>query len=458
MQRSYTLYILIVLVLVAILLICLAVGVLAWRRGLFAPRATEEPTGAVYTQAAATFIAQVTQQALLTQIAGGLESTPTPGGVPTFAPPTQPLPSPSATPSLIPTATQVFPTPLPPTATSRPVRCNAAAFIRDVTVPDGTSLAPGVDFTKVWRLQNVGSCTWDRNYSVVFVDGDRLSASRSVPLPKVVEPGETVDVGVEMAAPSRQGRYTGYWMLSSSSGEVFGIGSRANDAFWVVIRVLAPNENFAFDLAVNACLATWRSNAGQLPCPGDQTSRDGSVVLLDRPELEDGRRENESTLWTRPQQSNGGWIQGVYPAYKVREFDRFLAEIGCLQGNSGCELRFNLNYVLQDGVMRNLGSWYEKYDGKVTRIEVDLASLVGKSVQFVLSVENLGRPANANGFWLVPSVRRFPPTPTPTPTRTATLPAPTVTPTVTTTPTLPPDEPTPTPSATPTMPYPYPSP
>ena len=37
---------------------------------------------------------------------------------------------------------------------------DAATFVSDVTVPDGTSFNPGDTFTKTWRLSNSGSTTW----------------------------------------------------------------------------------------------------------------------------------------------------------------------------------------------------------------------------------------------------------------------------------------------------------
>jgi len=41
-----------------------------------------------------------------------------------------------------------------------PAGCDRAQFISDVTVPDGTTFAPGATFTKTWRLKNSGTCTW----------------------------------------------------------------------------------------------------------------------------------------------------------------------------------------------------------------------------------------------------------------------------------------------------------
>ena len=224
------------------------------------PQTPEINVDALYTQAAQTVQAQLTQQALSTPI-----STPVSpiNPTPTSIPPTVALPT--ASPTLSPTAapTLPLPTPLPPTPTAIPILCDQAKFIADVTVADGTTYSPGAEFTKIWRLRNDGSCTWNNSYSLVFVSGDRMSAPRSVPLPGNVRPGEAVDVKVDFLAPAEQGRYRGYWMLSNADGERFGIGDKAQNAFWVEIRVAAPNQNFAYDFATNMCTATWRSSAGR---------------------------------------------------------------------------------------------------------------------------------------------------------------------------------------------------
>lgn len=375
------------------------------------PQTPETNVDALYTQAAQTVQAQLTQQALSTPVSGTPVEPLNP--TPTSVPPTAALPT--ASPTLSPTAapTLPLPTPLPPTPTTIPILCDKAKFIADVTVADGTTYSPGAEFTKIWRLRNDGSCTWNSSYSLVFVNGDRMSAARSVPLPGNVRPGETVDVKVDFLAPAEQGRYRGYWMLSNADGERFGIGDNAQNAFWVEIRVAAPNQNFAYDFATNMCTATWRSSAGSLPCPGDAQSSDGSVTLLDRPVLENGRREDEATILTRPEATRDGWIQGVYPPYKVRSGDHFLADVGCLENNQRCEVVFSLDYQIGGGGMKNLGEWYEIYDGSLTRIDVDLSALEGKNIQLILSVTNYGRPSQANAFWLAPSIRQIKPTPTP---------------------------------------------
>jgi hypothetical protein len=376
----------------------------------------ETSVDALYTQAAQTIQAQLTEQAAGTQIALPTQ-TGTPQGipptitsqpvVPTVVVPTQVI-LPSATQTLLPT-----PTSLPPTPTPIQVLCDHASFVKDVTVADGTNYPPGAEFTKIWRLRNVGSCSWDSDYSLVFVSGDRMSAPKAASLEDTVRPGENVDLAVDMMAPGDQGRYRGFWMLENPEGETFGINEDADDPFWVDIRVQAPNKNFALDLATNMCTATWRSSAGPLGCPGDPDDEDGSVSLLNDPRLENGRRENEPTLLTRPEETHDGWIQGVYPSYKVKAGDHFLADIGCLEDSQGCEVLFTLEYQVSGGPVKQLGEWYEIYDGSITRVDVDLSGLEGKTIQLILSATGYGKPSRANPFWLAPSVRQYGPTPVP---------------------------------------------
>ncbi len=115
--------------------------------------------------------------------------------------------------------------------------CNRATFIADVNVPDNTNFAGGTSFTKTWRLRNDGSCTWTTGYSLVFDHGYALGGPSSVSIPADVAPGATVDLSVNLTAPSDSGIYQGYWKLQDASGNRFGIGRDASVAFWVKISV-----------------------------------------------------------------------------------------------------------------------------------------------------------------------------------------------------------------------------
>jgi hypothetical protein len=136
--------------------------------------------------------------------------------------------TPTVTP-VTPTATPEPATPTPgPTATDSPptvvVLCDNGHFVDDVTVPDGTEFAPGTPFTKTWRIQNIGVCTWSPTYEVVFSSGDQMGAPAALTFTTVdVPPGDTVDISIDMVAPLTAGSYKGLWLLKNDDGETFGL-------------------------------------------------------------------------------------------------------------------------------------------------------------------------------------------------------------------------------------------
>jgi hypothetical protein len=108
----------------------------------------------------------------------------------------------------------------------------------DVTIPDDTQLSPGEEFTKTWRLQNAGTCTWTTGYALAWFSGEALDAPASVPLTGEVAPGGTVDLSADMKAPEAAGTYQSNWKLRNPSGTLFGIGPNGGAAFWVRIAVV----------------------------------------------------------------------------------------------------------------------------------------------------------------------------------------------------------------------------
>lgn len=191
---------------------------------------TVAPMDAINTAAAQTVIAMSTEMA----------QTPTPG-----APASTQLPQDTA----VPATNQPLPT-LAPLATSTPAAggvttaCDRARFIKDVSVPDDSSFAPGTSFTKTWRLQNAGTCSWNSNYRLIFDSGDAMSGPASISLPGNVAPGQEVDLSVNLKAPTTAGNYIGYWKLENASGRRFGLGD-GDKAFWVKITTGVTPEPFA---------------------------------------------------------------------------------------------------------------------------------------------------------------------------------------------------------------------
>ena len=174
-----------------------------------------DPDTYIYTQSALTIEAMVTQSAL-TEI----PPTQTPAPVLTDAITQTPIPSVTAT-------------ALPASTSIKTIQCDWVAFIKDVTIPDKTVWIQGTHLTKTWRLKNRGSCTWTPDYSLVFSHGAQMGAPSAVKLPSYVQPGETVDVSVNLTVPEATGHYVGYWMLKNPSGVIFGYGERADKPFYI---------------------------------------------------------------------------------------------------------------------------------------------------------------------------------------------------------------------------------
>ena len=327
--------------------------------------------------------------------------------------------------SIMPSATQ----------SAQAATCYWAQFIADVTIPDGTNFAPGTAFKKTWRLKNIGTCAWNStDVSLIFDSGERMGAPVSSALPTTVNPGQTVDITVDMVAPSAAGHFFGYYKFKSAAGGVFGIGSTANKSFWVEINVTSSSGT-GYDFTANAASATWTSGAGALAFPGTEGSANGFALKKDKPKFENGIESAQAGLLFVPNNVNNGYIQAVYPAFKVQSGDRFQSTIGCEFGATTCYVAYRLDYQIGSGAVKTFWTFREKYEGWSYNANLNLSSLAGQDVKFILVISAYGSPTGDRALWGNPIIARAGgstgPTNTPSPTVTGTLPSPTPSKTVT---------------------------
>jgi hypothetical protein len=300
---------------------------------------------------------------------------------------------------------------VPGTAFSpRPVAadsCNLAQFIADVTIPDGSTIAPGSTFVKTWRLKNVGSCTWTTSYSAVFTGGDQMGAPATINMPSNVAPGATVDISVNLTAPTVNGHFRGNWKLRDNVGNIFGIGS-GNYLFWVDINVNASSTSgTTLDFVSTYCSALWASGSGGLPCPGTDGSANGFVINAAAPQLENGTTASMPGLIVNPQMVAGGFIKGFYPAYTVQSGDHFQSIINCAYTAPNCYVNFRLDYQIGGGPINTFWSFNERFDGLFFPVNLDLSSLAGQSVNFILytaDVSGHGTPSGDRAVWVGPRI------------------------------------------------------
>lgn len=181
----------------------------------------QQGAAAIQTEAAVTVAAQ------LTAAASSATASLTAAPFPTLAPAT-------ATATVQPVTQGP-----PPTSTTT---CDKGTYVADITYPDNTSVDSGTTFTKTWQLKNIGSCSWTTAYALVFAGGDSMSGPAAQALTANVDPGQTVNVSVNLTAPAANGTYTGNWSLRNGSGVVFYSG------FYVKIIVGGGGGGGAFSV------------------------------------------------------------------------------------------------------------------------------------------------------------------------------------------------------------------
>ena len=140
----------------------------------------------------------------------------------------------------------------PPAKAAAAVAPLQACFLADVTVPDGTVVAPGESFRKVWRLRNDGDVPLPEA-RLVWCGGAYGGPAQGgptwgVPVPPVA-PCAEFEVGVWLTAPEQvpgktaagnggDGLVRSYWRLEGvESGRGFG------HRLWAEVRVVEPEAS-----------------------------------------------------------------------------------------------------------------------------------------------------------------------------------------------------------------------
>ncbi len=124
------------------------------------------------------------------------------------------------TPTPAPSATQAPSTPPP-----QPSCTDGLALVQHLT-QEG-QMKPGQTFSKGWRVQNTGTCTWDTNYRLQFASGQQMGG-QAVALTAQVAPGGNYDLQVQLVAPLKAGDHQGIWQMHNGSGQAFGERLKVN--------------------------------------------------------------------------------------------------------------------------------------------------------------------------------------------------------------------------------------
>jgi len=234
-----------------------------------------------------------------------------------------------------------------------------------------------------------------------------MGGQNLMPLPAEVAPGQTVDLSMKFTAPAVERTHQGNWQIRNDKGEIFGTTATANRPFPLLIRVKAsPLMGTVYDFVANACSAQWSSGAGTLNCQGANLRRNGYVLRQSLAKPENGAIIVKPSLLTVPQNTLHGYIRALYPSFNVQKGDRFQATVSCEVGATACGILFRLDYQLADGVVHELWSVEERYNRNTSTVDIDLSSLAGQDVNFILTVLSLGPASDNRALWIEPRIVR----------------------------------------------------
>ena len=81
-------------------------------------------------------------------------------------------------------------------------------------------MSPGEEFTKTWKIKNIGTCAWGEGYKVIYSYGEEMDGVAQ-PFTAAIAPGQEVDVSVTFKAPDLPGTYFSFWTLQNALGVNF---------------------------------------------------------------------------------------------------------------------------------------------------------------------------------------------------------------------------------------------
>lgn len=140
-------------------------------------------------------------------------------------------------------------------------RGDRAGFVTDVNYPDGTLVAPGMHFTKTWRVQNVGDepwlkgsrklLCWDEEVVVtskrtgkpLHVAGRLVADAQEIALQKDMAIGEVFELSMGFTAPKTNGVVISYWVVAKPDGSLC---YEESAGIWCMVRVSDFADTIAF--------------------------------------------------------------------------------------------------------------------------------------------------------------------------------------------------------------------
>jgi hypothetical protein len=227
--------------------------------------------------------------------------------------------------------------------------CEVGASLVGETYPDGTIVQPGETFTKVWNVQNTGTCVWDVTWQLVFSGGDLMDGIATYSLPQPAQPGDIIPVPIILRSPAQSGAYAGEWMLKSPWGATFGVGSYSVPLSVSIVSGSTTPENRKTETVFDVTAVTYKVDRRCAPANTFYTitayvTTNGPLKVTFSTLQSDGHKENNYNLnfteatthtfeweWSQHKDSspNPRWAQAIMMSPHYREFDQVVLPSLC---------------------------------------------------------------------------------------------------------------------------------
>lgn len=119
-----------------------------------------------------------------------------------------------------------------PAAATQSTCSDNLTFLNDLSVPDGTVVAPESTLDKRWEVENSGSCNWGGGYRLKLIAGPEMGAASEQAL-FPARSGTRAVIRVVFKSPGEPGAYRSKWQAFNPEGQPFG------DPFFIDIVVSA---------------------------------------------------------------------------------------------------------------------------------------------------------------------------------------------------------------------------
>jgi hypothetical protein len=200
--------------------------------------------------------------------------------------------------------------------------------------------------------------------------------------------------------------------LRNSGGAQFGIGTNADQSFWVQIKSVTPTPTpsptssytLSYDFIARGPDASWTNGTTSLPWGDPGNDSLGVAGNVANAKMEDGKTYG-SQLATYPQHITDGMILGRYPSYTIQANDHLRTRIGFRYDCGTSKIKYQIRYI-EGATEVTIGEWVENCDGNLTSLDVNLSALVGHTVQFELVAIAVGNPDAYTSLWVTPKIER----------------------------------------------------